>query len=58
MVTTDSTLKIAIAATTLRIDTLRLIAILLPRVGGLVLCLWLATLQVRAFSRPFANTSP
>jgi hypothetical protein len=47
MVTTDNTLKTAIAATTLRIDTLRLI--LLPLVAGFVLCLWLATLQVGAF---------
>jgi hypothetical protein len=57
MVTTDSTLKSAIAATMLTIDPLRLI--LLPFVAGFVLCLWLATLQVRVLSsHPFANTSP
>jgi hypothetical protein len=51
-VTTASTLIITIAAATLRIDTLRLIPILPPCVGGLVLCLWLATLQVRVFFPP------
>jgi hypothetical protein len=48
-VATDSTVTTTIAATTLRIDTLRLIPILLPHVGGLYLYVWLATLQVRAF---------
>ena len=38
MVTTNSTLNTAIVATTLRIDILRLIRILPPCVGGLVLC--------------------
>jgi hypothetical protein len=47
--TTDSTLTTITAATTLRIDTLRLIRILLPCVGKLYLYLWLATLQVRVF---------
>jgi hypothetical protein len=51
MVTTDSTLKSAIAATMLTIDPLRLI--LLPFVARFMLCLWLATLQVRVlFSHP------
>ena len=40
---------LTMAATTLRIDTLRLIRILLPCVGGLYLYVWLATLQVRGF---------
>ena len=48
-VTTASTLNNITAATTLSIDILRLIPILLPCVGEVVLCLWLATLQVRAF---------
>jgi hypothetical protein len=52
MVTTPSTIRATIAATTLSIDTLRLIPILLPCVGGPVLYLWLATLQVRVFFPP------
>jgi hypothetical protein len=46
MVTTNSALKTAIAATTLRIVILRLIRILPPCVGGLMLYLWLAKVQV------------
>jgi hypothetical protein len=46
--TTDSTLTTT-AATTLPIDTLRLIGVLLPCVGWLVLYLWLATSQGRVF---------
>jgi hypothetical protein len=57
-VTTDSTVSIAIAATTLRIDTLRLIRNLLPRVGGPVLKLWLETSQARSSFRPLSNRSP
>jgi hypothetical protein len=57
MVTPNSTLNTAIAPTTLRIDTLRLIPILLPLVGGLVLYVsgWQHCRQ--GSSSPLANTS-